>query len=196
MQPIRYYITNRLLLPPHSAGGTSYAALLDSIQRNARDGVDWIQIREKDLSAYELLQLVAAAKQRTHACSTKIIVNTRFDVALAAGADGVHLPEGSPDPNRWRPMLPDGFLIGVSCHSVEDVHSARQADADYALFGPVFAPVSKTSDLSPRGLEQLHLAAISTNIPVLALGGVTGGNTQSCLEAGAAGVAGISLFQP
>lgn len=125
----------------------------------------------------------------------RIIVNTRMDVALAAGAAGLHLPSGSPPPDRWRKIAPPGFLIGASCHTIDDVRTAAQRGADYVVFGPIFAPRSKSTDLKPRGLDLLEEAARSISIPVLALGGITSGNIEACVERGAAGIAGISLFQ-
>jgi thiamine-phosphate pyrophosphorylase len=91
--------------------------------------------------------------------------------------------------------VPAGFLWGVSCHSIDEVRAAEQEGAGYVVFGPVFAPLSKLSGLAPRGLDELARAARGVHIPVLALGGITRANAQSCVEAGAAGVAGISLFQ-
>lgn len=184
---IRYYITDR-----HSLrAGT----LLEALARNLASGVEWIQIREKDLSARLLFDLVQAARALPNPHGSKILVNSRVDVALAAQAGGVHLPSGSPAPRAWRPIVPAGFLIGVSCHSLEEVRQAEAEGADYVLFGPVFAPLSKTSNLEPRGLERLAQAARAVRIPVLALAGITGDNTDACIARGAAGVAGISLFQ-
>jgi thiamine-phosphate pyrophosphorylase len=181
---ITCYITDRHTLDSET--------LLDAIGRNLAAGVTWVQIREKDLSARALFELVTAACKLPNPHASKIIVNTRADVAIAAGAAGVHLPSGSPPARFWRRP---GFLIGVSCHSVEDVRQAETEGADYAVFGPVFAPLSKSAGLEPRGLEGLAQASAAVRIPVLALGGVTHENSAACISAGAAGVAGISLFQ-
>jgi thiamine-phosphate pyrophosphorylase len=154
--------------------------------------MEWIQIREKDLSARALFELVEAAAKLSNPHSSKILVNSRADVALAAGAAGVHLPSGSPPARLWRRP---GFLVGVSCHSVEDVCQAEAEGADYVVFGPVFPPRSKSAGLEPIGLEGLARAAAAVKIPVLALGGMTRENYAACVSAGAAGIAGISLFQ-
>jgi thiamine-phosphate pyrophosphorylase len=162
---------------------------------------DWVQIREKDLSARDLYELIRAALELPNPRGAKFLVNTRVDVALAAGCAGAHLPSGSPPARFWRSpprgewIVPPGFLLGVSCHAVEEVRQAEQDGADYVLFGPVFAPLSKSSNLNLRGLEELALAAASVKIPVLALGGITRQNQAACVTAGAAGIAGISLYQ-
>jgi thiamine-phosphate pyrophosphorylase len=181
---IRCYITDRHALAADS--------LLDVIARNLAAGVTWIQIREKDLSARALLELVDAALKLPNPHGSKFIVNTRSDVAMAAGAAGVHLPSGSPPARLWRRP---GFLVGVSCHSVDDVRQAEIEGADYAVFGPVFPPRSKTTRAEPRGPEDLRRAAAAVKIPVLALGGVTRENSVACVSAGAAGIAGITIFQ-
>ncbi len=182
------YITDRRSLPAHTN-------LLDNIARNLGAGVEWIQIREKDLSARELFDLTTLVLGLPNPHDAKILVNTRVDVALAAGASGVHLPAGSPAPRRWRACSPKGFLIGVSCHALEEVREAEEQGADYAVFGPVFAPRSKVTALEPQGMDALAEAARAVRIPVLALGGVTQENARDCMRAGAAGVAAISLFQ-
>jgi thiamine-phosphate pyrophosphorylase len=151
---------------------------------------DWIQIREKDMPARELLELVRSAMS----LGGKILVNSRVDVALIAGAAGAHLPSGSIAPSVWRAITPPGFLIGVSCHTLEEVLAAERESADFVVFGPVFTPLSKTSDLAPRGLTELSRVSQAVRIPVLALGGVTEANAPACVEAGAAGIAGITLF--
>ncbi len=182
------YITDRRTLP-------AATNLLDNITRNLAAGVEWIQIREKDLSARELFDLTVLVLGLPNPHQSKILVNSRMDVALAAGADGVHLPGGSPAPRRWRASCPKGFMIGVSCHSVEEVREAEEHGANYVVFGPVFAPRSKGTVLEPRGIDALAEAVRAVRIPVLALGGITRENARDCMRAGAAGVAAISLYQ-
>ena len=177
----RYYITDR-----KSAGGID--ALLRFVERAQADAV---QVREKDLPARELTALV----RRVMATGARVLVNSRVDVALACGAHGVHLPGDSIAPSEWRRIVPHGFLIGVSAHSAGDVSRAELEGADFAVFSPVFEPLSKASYGPPQGLARLAEAARGVRIPVLALGGVTLENERDCLAAGAAGVAGITLFQ-
>jgi thiamine-phosphate pyrophosphorylase len=185
---LRCYITDRRQL-------RSREALIEAIARNLAAGIDWIQIREKDLSARDLFDLVQRARALPNPAATKILVNTRVDVALAAGAAGVHLPGGSPPPRHWRAITPSDFLIGVSCHTLDEARAAEQEGADYIFFGPVFAPRSKSADLPPRGLDRLAEAAHAVRIPLLALGGITKENASQCTSAGAAGIAAISMFQ-
>jgi thiamine-phosphate pyrophosphorylase len=185
---IRCYITSRGSLP---AG----ASLIDNIARNLNAGVEWVQIREKDLSARDLFDLTAQVLGLPNPRKSRILVNTRVDVALAAGAAGAHLPAGSPAPHFWRALTPPGFLIGVSCHTIDEVRAAQDQGADYAVFGPVFPPRSKAAGLEPRGIEGLVQAVRTVRIPVLALGGITAANVENCIQAGAAGIAAISLYQ-
>ena len=126
------------------------------------------------------------------AAGYRILVNDRADVAIACGAAGVHLRGNSAAPTQMRRIAPEGFLISVACHSEEDVAAAE--GADYAILAPVFAPLSKKDHRVPLGLEKLSAIAGRTRIPVLALGGVTEENARLCMEGGAAGVAGITLF--
>jgi thiamine-phosphate pyrophosphorylase len=183
---IRYYITNRERYG--SLGG-----LLDNIQRQLAAGIEMIQIRERDLSARELLALVQQALRLPNPHGTKILVNDRMDVALAAGAHGVHLRSQAIAPARLRSIVPEGFLAGVSCHSVDDVKRAAGEGADFVVLAPIFPTPGKGPAI---GFVPLTEAARSVSIPVLALGGIKEERIQSCLDAGAAGIAGISLFQP
>jgi thiamine-phosphate pyrophosphorylase len=181
----RCWITNRALF-------ASIDELLDCAARVGCAGVEMIQVREKDLAARDLYDLV---RRFLAVCPrTRIIVNSRLDVALAAGAHGVHLPGCSPAPAALRAICPPGFLIGVSCHSIEELKAAEREGADYAMLAPVFKPISKSQALPPLGLDVLRRGCASVSIPVHALGGITAANAGACIEAGAAGVAGISLF--
>ena len=166
--------------------------ITDSVDVAAKaggDGVEMIQIRAKQLSARDLVNLVRRAVAIPGA---RILVNTRTDIALACGAQGVHLPAGSIAPSTIRRIAPAGFLIGVSCHTVDELRAAENDGADFAVYGPVFASVTKS--VVPIGLDALRSACTSVQLPVYALGGVTPANAPLCIDAGAAGVAGISLF--
>jgi thiamine-phosphate pyrophosphorylase len=184
---LRYYITDR-----KAAGGTD--ALLRAIAAADAKGVDWIQIREKDLTARDLCALTRAALA---ACRrAKVLVNDRADAALVCGAHGVHLPAHSVAPRELKALSPPAFLVGVSCHSVDEVKAAEREAADFAVFGPVFDTPSKRGYGPPLGLDLLREAAKAVRLPVLALGGVQESNIAACIASGAAGVAAIRLFQP
>ena len=200
-----YYITDRTAFPGDEFARRKH--LLDKIAEAALAGVDYVQLREKDLSARELESLAREAVTRLQALRTegqplrtKILINSRTDAALATGADGVHLRSDDISPRLVRDLWPKSHfgassptrepLIGVSCHSAEEVTEAAENAASFAVFAPVF----EKQGSAPAGLDGLRQAC-RAGIPVLALGGVTLDNAQSCREAGAAGVAGIRLFQ-
>ncbi len=157
-------------------------------------GVELIQIRERDLTARELAALTRQVVALSHATGTKILVNDRADVALAAGAHGVHLREGTAPldgagPERFREQ---GLLVSAVCHRPEAVGAL--AAADYIVLAPIFNPLSKAAVAPPLGLAGIRAAARLTAVPLLALGGIARENQQSCLDAGAAGIAAISYF--
>jgi thiamine-phosphate pyrophosphorylase len=191
-KPILCYVTDRRALPP---GRT----LLEAIRNAAVAGVDWIQIREKDLEIRPLAGLVRDAIDAARGTNARILVNDRLDVALAAGAAGIHLGEMSLPVEalaEWR--LSAGradFQIGVSCHSIDAAIAAERGGADYIFFGPVFGTPSKAAFGPPLGIERLREVCASVTIPVLAIGGVNLDNAASCVAAGAAGIAAIRLFQ-
>ncbi|MGI9861582.1 thiamine phosphate synthase [Moorella naiadis] len=150
-------------------------------------GVDYLQLREKDLPAGELYSLARQIKEVLPG-GTRLLVNDRLDVALAAGVDGVHLGEKSLPPAAARRLLGPEKILGVSVHSVEGARRAAAAGVDYLLFGHIFPTASKAG-LPPRGLGALAEVAAGVDIPVIALGGITIARVASCLAAGAGGVA-------
>jgi thiamine-phosphate pyrophosphorylase len=156
-------------------------------------GVDLVQIREKSLSTRELVHVVAACLVNCR--RIRLLVSARVDVALACGAHGVHLPGDSPPASAWRAIVPPGFLIGASCHSTGDARSAQLGGADFVVAAPVFDPLSKEAYRQALGIEELRRICHTVTLPVFALGGITRQNALECLAAGAAGVAGITLYR-
>lgn len=184
-RPLLYYITDRRALPARDP--------LPVIEQAVAAGVELIQVRERDLDTRRLLALVAGAVEHVRDGRTRILVNDRLDVALAAAA-GVHLPtHGFPvaEVRRHYPHL----LVGASCHTLEELRRAQEAGADFAVFGPVYETASKRPYGPPLGVQKLAEAVGVARIPVLALGGLNLENAGACLQAGAAGIAAISLFQ-
>ncbi len=204
-----YYITDRKQFPGDEPARRR--ALLAKIADAARSGVDYIQLREKDLSGRELEGLARhalavvqennALRTENRGLRTRLLINSRTDVALAVGADGVHLRgddiAASDARAIWTQALVGGRqlvarspLMGVSCHTEADVLRAESDDADFAVFAPVF----EKGNAPPASLAALR-AASQARIPVFALGGITLENAASCLAAGAVGIAAIRLFQ-
>ncbi|MBZ5546090.1 MAG: thiamine phosphate synthase [Acidobacteriia bacterium] len=181
------YITDGNALQPRP--------LLPLIEEAVQAGIDLIQIREQGLPTRELLQLVENAVAAAKGSGTCIVVNDRLDVALAAGADGVHLGTQSIPARAVRAKVSQEFVVGVSCHSRQEALAAEDARADYVLLGPIFETPSKIAYGPPLGLGLLRETAAAAGIPVLALGGISVERVRVCLEAGAAGVAGIRIFQ-
>jgi thiamine-phosphate pyrophosphorylase len=201
-----YYITDRTQFPGDE--DARQRALLGKIAEATRCGVDLIQLREKDLPTRQLEGLAHAALRiirensplgaETRELTTHLIINSRTDVAIACGADGVHLRSDDISPSEVRKILTHaeyfaGAIVGVSCHTPAEVARAASEGADFAVFAPVFekkdAPLT-----SPAGLDGLREACHQI-IPVFALGGITLENARTCLDVGAAGIAAIRLFQ-
>jgi thiamine-phosphate pyrophosphorylase len=188
-------------------GGSRASDRIEKVLRRIRDavaaGIDWVQIREKDLEGRDLLTLArgaVAAATESGSHHARVIVNDRLDVALAAGAAGVHLGgESLParDVIRWcgEGRAPDDFLVGVSCHSLEQARDTECAGASYVFFGPVFDTPSKRPFGAPQGLTKLTEVCRAIRIPAIAIGGINATNAAGCFKAGAAGIAAIRLFQ-
>jgi thiamine-phosphate pyrophosphorylase len=203
MSVLLYYITDRSQFPGDESARR--AALLAKIAEAGSAGVDYIQIREKDLFARELASLAQDAVRvlrnsvRPGTSVTRLLINSRSDIALTVGAEGVHLRSDDISTKDVRDLVarsgmpPSAFVIGISCHSPEDVRSAESAGADFAVFAPVFEK-KNTPHIRPSGLRELA-DACRVRIPVIALGGVTLDSAAACIEAGAAGIAAIRLFQ-
>jgi thiamine-phosphate pyrophosphorylase len=181
------YITDRRGLAPRP--------LLSQLQAVAGAGVDLIQLREKDVACRDMLAMVKSAVEVCRGSKTRIVVNDRLDMAIAAGAHGVHLGGQSAPPEAVRRHVDQDFLVGVSCHSMEEALKAEAGGADYILLGPIFDTPSKRPYGLPLGLNKLSEVAKRIRIPVLALGGITVDRVRPCIEAGATGIAGIRLFQ-
>ena len=208
-----YYITDRKQF--EGSEQSKRRQLLQRMAEAARAGVDYIQLREKDLSAHdlELLALDAMKSVRENGSTSKLLINSRTDVALAVNADGVHLTSSDISASDVRALVASSkteaakFVVAVSCHSIEAVRRADSHGADFAVYGPIFEKVA--SNHLPIGLVNLQGAAgvlmpidrrveagdNRKRLPVFALGGVQLDNAHSCIQAGAAGVAGIRLFQ-
>jgi thiamine-phosphate pyrophosphorylase len=203
-----YYITDRSAFPGDES--VRRTKLLERISEAVRAGVDYIQLREKDLSARDLESLsrdtqniITRLRTENRELRTALLINSRTDVAMAVAADGVHLRSEDVSPAEVRRIwkqcgagalareLPrQDPVIAVSCHSLEEVAKAAENHADFAVFAPIFEKIGAQA----TGLDLLSQAC-KENIPVLALGGVTLENARACLAAGAAGIAGIRLFQ-
>jgi thiamine-phosphate pyrophosphorylase len=164
----------------------------------ARAGVDLIQVRELDLEAVHLTRLVARIVGAVGGTRARVLVNDRLDVALAAGAHGVHLRADSYPASRVRQLAPAGFLIGRSVHSaVETEAVVAGGGIDFLVFGTVFATRSKPAGHQPAGVEVLaRVVDAAAGVPVLAIGGITVASMPLVAAAGAAGVAAIGLFLP
>ena len=174
---IRCYVTDR-----------RGADVIACARRAIGDGIEYIQIREKDLTTLELFDLTCRIRDLATGTATRVLVNGRLDVSLATQIDGVHLPSKGLPPQRVRPLV---SVLGMSTHSLEEVMAAEEAGADFVVFGPVFDTPGK----EPVGLDVLHGVVSAVRIPVLAIGGVNPSTISRIIDAGAAGFAAIRMFQ-
>jgi len=196
-KPLLCYVTDRHGLSDDPA--EAKRLLLDKIEQAAHAGVDFVQLREKDLSGRELAELTAQARRRISVACV-LLVNDRLDVALANGAGGVHLGEHSLPVAEARRLASqecaqERFTVGASVHSLEAAREAVAQGANYLIFGPIFVTPSKMSFGEPQGLARLRAVCEGVRIPVIAIGGIAVDNFRDCLQAGASGIAAIRMFQ-
>ena len=188
--PIIYPITSGKTTPQTTAN------VLRFLQSVVTAQLPLVQIREKSLPTRALYELTASAADITRGSKTRLLVNDRVDIARAAGADGVHLTAQSLPADIVRKVCGSEFLIGVSTHSLEEARAAQASGADFVVFGPIFDTESKRAFGDPQGLNKLReVTSALGEFPVLAIGGITREKVDACLDAGASGIAGISLFE-
>jgi thiamine-phosphate pyrophosphorylase len=196
LPPITYLITSGETLAATTPSSKEFTRVLKLIEAAVAARISLIQLREKKLNARTLYALTLQAVAITRGTATRLLVNQHASIAAAAGADGVHLTTRSLEADVIRENFGADFLIGVSTHSLAEAREVRAQGADFVVFGPVFETVSKQLYGAPLGLARLAEVAFAlAPFPVLALGGVSADNARACIEAGAAGIAGISLFQ-
>jgi thiamine-phosphate pyrophosphorylase len=180
-----YLITDRRLAEP--GGG-----LIGVVERALTGGIKGMQLREKDLGGRDLFELALRLRDLTRRYGARLLINDRLDIALATGADGVHLPRNGFPPDEARRFLGGEKLIGVSTHSVEEALEAERAGADFITLGPIYATPSKAQYGEPVGLGPLNEASRKLKIPVFAIGGIKKEMLKEVVSAGAFGVAVIS----
>ena len=185
-RPLMYLITTGEARDSDFA--TSKQQIHNTVQRAVTADIAYIQIREKHISPRHLLELSAEAAHITSGSPTRLLLNGRFDVARAAGAEGVHLPESGIPISEVRRCVPASFIVGASVHSVEAALEAKNAGADYVMFGPVFATPGK----EPKGIDAMRsVISAADDLPVIAVGGIDESNYGTVLATGAQGFAAI-----
>ena len=194
-QPILYLITPGATAETTRPADKEFQEILHQVAAAVAAGIQLIQLREKNLTARVLFELTERVMEIVCGTATKVLVNDRADIAAGAGADGVHLTTRSLEADVIRRTFAPNFLIGVSTHSHVEARRARDAGADFVVFGPIFPTQSKKEYGPPLGIGKLsEVAHELAPIPVLAIGGVSNDNAGECLRAGASGVAAITLF--
>ena len=194
-EPTLYLITPGATAETTTPSSEEFQEILHQVSAAVAAGIELIQLREKNLTARVLFELTERAMEIVRDTSTRVLVNDRADIAAGAGADGVHLTTRSLDADVVRKTFGPNVLIGVSTHSHVEARRARDAGADFVVFGPVFPTRSKKEYGPPLGIGKLsEVAHELATFPVLAIGGVSNDNAGECSRAGASGVAAITLF--
>lgn len=173
---------------------TAGRPLLQVIESALQGGVDAVQLREKDLAARALVELGHELRALCNRYGARLLVNDRIDVALAIGADGIHLPVNSFSPRDARRLLGADAWIGISTHTLAEARAARDAGADFIVFGPIFDTPSKRAFGAPVGLNALGDVTRALSTPVVAIGGITAAQVQALRARGARGIAVISAI--
>jgi thiamine-phosphate pyrophosphorylase len=187
-----YLITDRKQLNARCSELEAQRSLLSATRKALKGGVKAVQLREKDLETRELLRLAYKMRDLTRAYDARLFINDRFDVALAVGADGVHLTRDSIPVAAVRHAVKKRLMIGVSTHSLKEAQDADRGGADFITFGPVYRTPSKVRYGPPAGLANVRGVSRRVHIPLFALGGVRAGRLGKVLQAGASGAAMIS----
>ena len=182
----------RRLCPETVAFEAARRRLIDQAKWAVTSNVDLIQVRERDLETADLARLVSDLVRVTRGSGTRVVVNDRLDVALACGADGVHLRHDSVRAETVRTIAPAGFLVGRSVHGLAEAQGA--GPVDYLIAGTVFPTPSKPAATPILGLDGLADVVQAVAVPVLAIGGITRERLDEVAATGAAGAAGIGLF--
>ncbi|MGD9613206.1 MAG: thiamine phosphate synthase [Kiritimatiellia bacterium] len=181
-----YLVTDRSLARGRTTGEIVRAAMAG--------GVTCVQVREKDCGPREFIEEARAVRAALRGTGVPLIVNDRVDVALAVGADGVHLGQRDMAIADARRLGPPGWIIGVSAECVEDAVRAEAEGADYIGVSPVFATPTKADHAAPLGLEGLRAVRAATKLPLVAIGGIQAGNAREVIRAGADGLAVVSAI--
>ncbi len=180
-----YLITDRRLF-------SGIDGLLEGVEEALKGGVRAVQVREKDLPTRELLSLSYRMRDVTGRYGASLFINDRADIALAVGAEGVHLGQAGMPVRAVRKVLPDDMLIGVSTHSVEEALQAEEEKADFITIGPVFPTPSKLRYGAPIGLETVRAVRERVSVPMFGIGGIKSDNVREVMETGVNGIALIS----
>jgi thiamine-phosphate pyrophosphorylase len=187
-----HLVTDRRRLAPGADDPAATACLIEQVRFAVAAEIDVVQVRERDLESRALSVLVSRLVDVARGSRTRLVVNDRLDVALASGADGVHLRADSVEASRIRPHVPPGFLIGRSVHSAEEGQTV--GPVDYVIAGTVWPTSSKGEGHAVLGLDGLKAIVDAVDVPVLAIGGVRPDRAAALAEAGAAGLAAIGAW--
>jgi thiamine-phosphate pyrophosphorylase len=199
-RPLLIMVSDRSRLA-HDRGrggpGDPIDAVVAAASRAARAGATMIHVRERGLDDRTLFDVTKRIQHGAEGTPTKVLVNDRADIAMAAAADGVHLPATAPAAVRVRAIVPPGssFIVGRSVHSEAEAVAAEQTGGcDYLIFGTVFESVSKPGGHAIAGLDGLARVCAAVTLPVVAIGGIVADHAAAIARAGAAGIAAIGLF--